>query len=82
MTHNIKTPWSDAAGVQKSGLAQHADVLGDRGPCQVEPPGDGSGRHFAFANQPYDLELSRVAQSLNLAQRRQPSINLVSFTLR
>jgi len=66
----------DAPLVEKASLTQHANMLGDGRPRQLEPPGDCSGGHLARANELHDLEPSLVAQGLNLGQHGQLSISL------
>src|SRR4029077_15394562 len=70
LPYDIETLGSGPALVEKAGLKQYADVLGDGRPRQPESLRDRSGRHLAPAHELHDLEPGLVAQCTNFGQHR------------
>src|SRR5215470_2757694 len=54
VSHHIEALWADPAFVEKTGVAQYADMLRNGRPRQLEALGDRAGRHLSLANEVYD----------------------------
>src|SRR4051794_40622697 len=69
-----------AALADQAGLAQHLEVLGDRGLGDVEPRGDLAGAQLAGAQHPQDLAALGLGEGLEDLHRAYLSVNLYKWS--